>query len=344
MPSLDVLHAHSLPVQEIAQAFRAVSLVNSLPTALLAEVEHERRQLVDRVIDTLGAAVHNVDSVVARVLNKLLHVASESREVSGDARHAHDGALSGSVSPGLIVGSENAQMATSDEIIVVEGKNRVSRVEELGVEDDLDSVRRVVEQLHSSDLVQNRVLMIVDHVVGDDGRKSTSLHGEEATAEQDSILGGNELLLIGHRVTIVPLQRSLKDAASNALLNDMGGVSQGLDHSLTLESFHSERSSLRRHDDEGHNRDLASCGLETVVETGQRLDKHVDTLVSELVTAGSEEVEGVINVEIVVTVEVSSYKVMDLFLGLLMEVLEFVDSGEFGNVEAIGQDTIRLSF
>lgn len=80
-----------------------------------------------------------------------------------------------------------------------------------------------------------------------------------------------------------------------------------------------------------------------MVETCERLNEHVDTLISVLVSTGSEEVEGVVRLEVVVAVEVASNKVMDLFLGLLMKILEFVDGRELGDIETVGQDTIGLS-
>jgi hypothetical protein len=74
-------------------------------------------------------------------------------------------------------------VTTSDKVVVIERKNRVGRVEELGVEDYLDSVRRVVEKLYTSNLVQDRVLMIVEHIMGDNWGKSVTLHGKETTAK-----------------------------------------------------------------------------------------------------------------------------------------------------------------
>lgn len=103
LSSLDVLHAHSLPVEKIAQTLGTVSLVDALTTTLSAKVKHVRGELINRVVDALGTAVYNVDTVIARVLDELLHVASETRQVGGDAGNTHDGTLGRSVSPGLVV-------------------------------------------------------------------------------------------------------------------------------------------------------------------------------------------------------------------------------------------------
>lgn len=56
----------------------------------------------------------------------------------------------------------------------------------------------MVEELDTSNLVQYWVLLVIDHVVSDNGRKATSLHGEQPTSEQDAVLARNELLFVGH--------------------------------------------------------------------------------------------------------------------------------------------------
>jgi hypothetical protein len=234
-------------------------------------------------------------------------------------------------------------MATSNEVVVIEGKDGVCGVEELRVEDNLDAIGGVVEKLHTADLVQNGVLVIVEHVMGDNWGKSVALHGKEATTKQDSVLGGDELLLIGERVTLVPLEGALKESTSNALLDNVCGIAQGLNDCLALQCFNSERGGLSRHDDEGHNCDLATSGLETVVQSRQRLNEHVNALIPEFVTTSSEEIQCVINIEVVVAIEMSADKVVDLLLCLLVQVLEFVDSRELGDVETIGQNAVGLS-
>jgi hypothetical protein len=101
---------------------------------------------------------------------------------------------------------------------------------------------------------------------------------------------------------------------------------------------------LSRHDDEGHNRDLAASGLETVVQSCQRLDKHVNTLIPELVTTSSEKIQCVIDIKVVVAIEMSADKVVNLLLCLLVQVLEFVHSRELCDVETVGQNAVGLSF
>ena len=84
--------------------------------------------------------------------------------------HTYNSALCGRVAPRFIVTWENSQVAAAHELLVVHPQDRVVAVEEVGVEDDLDAVMRVVEELHAPDLGQNRVVVVVRHVVRRDGR------------------------------------------------------------------------------------------------------------------------------------------------------------------------------
>jgi hypothetical protein len=52
-------------------------------------------------------------------------------------------------------------MGTTNEFVVIQGKHGVGRVQELGVENNLDTVRGVVEKLYPADLVQNRVRQVI---------------------------------------------------------------------------------------------------------------------------------------------------------------------------------------
>ena len=63
------------------------------------EPEHVISQLLDRILNRLGSAVDNVDAVVRRGLNLLLHVASKASEVGGNGGNSHHSAFSRSVAP-----------------------------------------------------------------------------------------------------------------------------------------------------------------------------------------------------------------------------------------------------
>lgn len=206
LSGLDVLHAHALPVEEIAQALGTVTLVDTLASALGGELVHVFGELVHTVIDTLHPSVDNVDTVILRVLNQLLHVATESGKVSGDGWDTHDGTFGGSVTPWFVVGSKDTQVGTTDEIVVIHRKNWVTGAQELGVEDDLDAIRRVVEELAPADLVENGIFAVVDHVVSDDWWEAGALHGKQTTTKQDLVLARQQTSLVWRILTLGPLQ------------------------------------------------------------------------------------------------------------------------------------------
>jgi len=61
-------------------------------------------------------------------------------------------------------------VTTSDKLLVIQSKDRVVRVEELWVEDDLDPIGSSVEEFDPSDLAEDRIVGVVGHVVSRDGR------------------------------------------------------------------------------------------------------------------------------------------------------------------------------
>ena len=80
-----------------------------------------------------------------------------------------------------------------------------------------------------------------------------------------------------------------------------------------------------------------------MVQSRHALDEHVHAFVAELVPAGREHVKGVLKIKIVMSVEMTADKVIDLLLGLQMQILELVDRGEFLDVQPVRQDTVRLA-
>ena len=80
-----------------------------------------------------------------------------------------------------------------------------------------------------------------------------------------------------------------------------------------------------------------------MVQASQRFDEHIAPLISVLVPPSSEKVKSIVRVEIVVAVEMPSYKVMDLLLRLLMEILELVHGRELDDIQSVRKDSIRLA-
>ena len=343
MARLDVLHAHALPVEQIAKSLCAVTLVDALTLALLCEVEHVLGKLVDAVVDTLQSTVDNVDAVVLSILNQLLHVATEAGQVGGDRWHTHDSALGGSVTPGFVVRAEDTHVGATNEVVVIDGKHGVGRAQELGVEDNLDAVRRLVEKLAASDLVENGIFAVVGHVVCNDGRKSVALHGEKAAAEHDLVLCREKVLVVWWRLALPPCERLLEQLLANVALNVSHSIVQALDHGLTLQCLHGERGSLSRHDDESNDCHVGASRLHAVVQASQRLDKHIHTLIPVLVTSGSEEVQRLVRIEVIVPIEMTADKVVDALLVGLVQVLELVSCAELLDIETVGQNTVGLA-
>lgn len=234
-------------------------------------------------------------------------------------------------------------MGTANKVVVIHREDWVTGAQELGVEDNLDTVGGVVEELATADLVQDRIFLVVDHVVGNNRRQVGSLHGEKTTAKQNLVFCCQEASLIRRVLALVPCQRALKELLANVLFNGADSVVQRLEDGLTLEGLDGERGGLCGHNDESDDGHVGTSGLETVVETGQRLDEHVDTLIAVLVTTCGEEVQGLVGVEIVVAIEVTTDKVVDSLLVYLMQVLELVGCRELLDVQTVGQDTIRLA-
>lgn len=141
----------------------------------------------------------------------------------------------------------------------------------------------------------------------------------------------------------MPSESTLEQPLSNALLNIVYSFPQSFDDRLPLQCFNSQGVCLGGHNNERNHGGLRAGDLETVVQPSERLDEHIHTLIAVLITPGSEEVECVFQIEIVVAIEMSSDEVVDLLLGLGVEVLEFVHSRKLNDVEAIGKNTIWFS-
>lgn len=86
-------------------------------------------------------------------------------------------------------------MATSNKVLVIESKDGVVGVEELWVEDDLDSVRLAVKELDAPDLVQDGIRGVIGHVVSDDRGQRVSLESKDSSLKQNLVLGGEELVV-----------------------------------------------------------------------------------------------------------------------------------------------------
>ena len=160
-------------------------------------------------------------------------------------------------------------MTSSNKLFVIHTQDRVVGVQEFGVEDDLDTVVLLVEQLGPSDLVQDRIVGVVLHVVGGDGRQRVSLERKDSTLEKDLVFVGQQGLGVGNLGTdlaIVP-GGMLEKPVSDPVLDLLNRVLQLLDDGLTLEGFDRVRVGRRGHDDERDDGGLGPHLLQSVVES-----------------------------------------------------------------------------
>ena len=159
-------------------------------------------------------------------------------------------------------------MAAADKLLVVHTENRVVRVEEVGMEDDLDAVRHVVEELDAPDLVEDRVVGIVGHVVRCDGWERVAAEREDAALEHDLVFFGQEVfrrrevrVLAVHEGYMCAVSRFVEHAPvrSHSVVEQTGtdlvldfcySVSQLFRHCLALESVYRIRVRCGRHDNE----------------------------------------------------------------------------------------------
>lgn len=80
-----------------------------------------------------------------------------------------------------------------------------------------------------------------------------------------------------------------------------------------------------------------------MVEPREGLDEYVGPLVPVLVAAGDEEVEGFVEIEVVVAVEVTADELVDLLLGDRVKILKLVKGRKFLHVQSVRRDEVRLS-
>lgn len=85
-------------------------------------------------------------------------------------------------------------MASADKLFVVHPKDGVVRVQEVGMEDDLNAVCLGIEHLYPANLTEDRVVVVVSHVVSSDRRQRVALQSEDTTLEQNFVFVREQLV------------------------------------------------------------------------------------------------------------------------------------------------------
>lgn len=89
-------------------------------------------------------------------------------------------------------------MTTPHKLFIIQPQDRIVRVQKFGVEDNLDAIGGTVKQLHTADLVQDRVASIICHVVRYDRREGVALQRENTTLEEDLVFFREQTFRVGH--------------------------------------------------------------------------------------------------------------------------------------------------
>lgn len=84
LSSLHILKTQDFPIEEGTETFRTITLVDSLTSCFLGELEHLIGQLIDTFVDGFHASVHDVDTVVVGMFDEFFHVTSEAGKIGGD--------------------------------------------------------------------------------------------------------------------------------------------------------------------------------------------------------------------------------------------------------------------
>ena len=106
----------------------------------------------------------------------------------------YDGAFCWSIAPRFVVTGEDAKMAATNKFFVIETKDGVVRVKEIWMEHNLHAIIVIVEELHSADLVENRVGVIVNHIMCGNWRKGVSFESQDTTLQKDVVFFGKKLI------------------------------------------------------------------------------------------------------------------------------------------------------
>lgn len=169
----------------------------------------------------------------------------------------------------------------------------------------------------------------------------------------------------------------VEESCSNTVLDLGDSITKLLRDGLSLESFDSIGMGGCRHDDESHDCHSRSGLLQSVVEawdqeksaqniqgriypelrTCKCFNKHIHSLIAVFIPTSSEHlarcetmflldsikrayVEGVLQVEVVGSIEVATNKLVNLSLALRMQVLEFVHRLELYDIETVRENAV----
>jgi len=108
--------------------------------------------------------------------------------------NTHNRAFCRGIAPWFIVTGEDTEMTATNKLFVIETKDGVVRVQEVGMEHYLYAIIVVIEELDPADLVENRIGMVFRHIVGGDWRKRVPFQSQDTTLQKDIVFFCQELV------------------------------------------------------------------------------------------------------------------------------------------------------
>lgn len=137
------------------------------------------------------------------------------------------------------------------------------------MENHLDPVFGPVEQLYPPELVQDRVVRIIRHVVGDDRRQRVSLQRKHPSLEQNPVLVGEQIFGVRNLCTVLARVSTgvFKDSLADTIGHLLDAVLELGGDSLTFEGFDSVRVGSGGHDDECDDCGLGAHLLQAVIQS-----------------------------------------------------------------------------
>ena len=148
------------------------------------------------------------------------------------------------------------------------------------MEDHLNPVLGAVKQLTSSEAAEDRVLVVINHIVSGDGRQRRGLGGEDASLQLRQVVSCQEIVTIRN----LPAETCLVESLSDVLLDVINRILETLCDGVTPERLHVEAVRLGGEDEEGDHSDVTVGVLQQVIQPGQRLDEHVCSFVCKLIS------------------------------------------------------------
>ena len=191
---LDIRLAHLDPIEQPGALFRSVAYSDALSLAELTELEHALGQGLDGLLGGLVLAFEHPRGPAGGLGMAFHDEVAEAGHVGRDGRHAEREALHRCVAPGLVGAGKDAQVAPTDELVVLHAPERVGGADELGVVHDLDAVIWIVAQPGGADLTKDLVARVALERVRDDAGPAASTESRLCALEPE------HPVLLGHRI------------------------------------------------------------------------------------------------------------------------------------------------